>query len=739
MASLFAVELERLLTQRAMSWRQLAKKINYSPGWLSKVKNGKPPSEELARLCDEVLEAQGTLAALAGVDSGLRPAQLPFATARFVGRDRELHVMQAVLGSEPQPGAPRIVALDGPPGVGKTALALRAAHDMTRQFPDGQLYVDLYGYSACDGPATPDSVLEEFLAALGIAATTIPPGVEQRAKLYRSALAGKRVLVVLDNAACSGQIEPLIPGAAGCGVIVTSRRRLSGLALHMDARQLTLRPMTEDEAATLLLPALGPSRAGAEPAAVAALAQRCGYLPLALRIAANQLASHPHLSVEDLVNELGEEARRLDRLAAGDSVPVRTAFSWSYRDLSGDAARTFRLLGLHRGPQISVDATAALVGTDISSLRRCLEQLGDVHLLERLGRDRYRFHDLLRVYAAERAAAEDTAEERAAAVRQLVGWYLHTAARANRLLAPFRINPLQLPPAGPGVCPLTFDDDVAALRWCDAERDNFVPVMQLALQYQLYDIAWRFAIALFDYLLLRKPGRVWIATHDLARDAALALADPYAEGWVLTNLAEGYRWQSDFARSAALFDRAIALHRQVGNPHIEAWSLAGAASSSIERGQIEQARDQAQRALDLFTDLGNREGQVWALATLGDVERESGHVENALAALQEALDTSEEMDEPYGRAWTLPKIAEAHLALGNPERALAFLHRAQEICRQTGDRLGGGNVLLRHGAVLYDLGRVEEARASWAVALQLYEEIEDPQAAEVRLRLRKAT
>jgi hypothetical protein len=387
-AALFGPELRRLRQQSGLSLRDLSKIIGFTPGYLSKVENGRPPSPELARACDETLSAGGALAALANAEASVRPAQLPAGIRRFVGRCDQLQSMDSA-------GA-RTVIIDGPPGTGKTMLALRWAHHAVDRFPDGQLYVDLRGYSAHERPMEPGVALEEFLGALGVPANGIPAGLERSSALFRSLVADRKLLVVLDNAASAEQVRPLLPAAPGCVVVITSRERLSSVV----GQRVTLGAMTLIDSVALVRRVIGDERADAEPDAVTDLAVRCGFLPLALRIAAERVVAQPHYLVRDLVEELDADGR-LDVLSTFDSIAVRTVFHWSYRRLDADCARMFRLLGLHRGPHIDAGAAAASAGLPVPAARVLLDRLAAVHLVQSLGRDRYELHDLLREYAAE--------------------------------------------------------------------------------------------------------------------------------------------------------------------------------------------------------------------------------------------------------------------------------------------------------------------------------------------------
>jgi transcriptional regulator with XRE-family HTH domain len=642
---------------RGMSLRRFARLVNYSPGHLSKIEHGtKPPTKELARLCDEVLATGGELSDLmphrgSSSTRWARPAQLPAGAAgTFVGREDYLHRLDSLVSGDRK--APMLATVDGPPGAGKTALALRWAHHVTEHFPDGQLYTDLRGYSPDGLPAKPEEVLEAFLASLGVSAGNIPSGAEQRAAMFRSVLAERRVLLVLDNAADSAQVRSLLPGAAACGVVVTSRKRLSGLMVRADARRVTLGPMSPEESVALLRRTIDARRADAEPAAVRTLAERCGHLPLALRVAAERVVSRPHHAVADLVDELAAEGERLDLLTAEDdgNLAVRAVFSWSYRDLEPDSARMFRLLGLYPGVEISAAAAGALAGCSLPRARRWLEALTSVHLLEEIGRNRYRLHDLLRDYAAERAAEEETSGARSAAVRRLADWYLHTAYAVHGALFPTRLVAMSLDPPAQGVEPVGFADADAARAWCEEELGNVVPVTRLAIQHQLYRTAWKLPVLLWAFFATRRPWSVWINSHQLAVDAAVACGDRFGEAWALNNLAKPgpIEWRRT-DEEVSWLTRALEIRREIDDRHGQGWTTANLGYVSRDQGRFERAAGYFTAALPFFVDVGDRHGQTTILASLGEVYLRLDRLNEAMRYLEEAVAAVRELDEPLGR------------------------------------------------------------------------------------------
>jgi tetratricopeptide (TPR) repeat protein/transcriptional regulator with XRE-family HTH domain len=739
-SSPFVEELQRLLDQRGLSWRKLAELTFYDPSWLSKVRHGATPSAELVRRCDEVLRARGSLIALAGIRQERRPAQLPAAPAGFVGRTEELTRIRKALTESDSTDTLRVVAIEGLPGVGKTSTALHGAHMLiaseTRAYSDGQLYVDLHGHSREAGPRRPYDVLEEFLVALGISAGEVPVSDKQRAALYRSLLASREVLIVLDNAASSAQVEPLLPGSAGCGVLVTSRRRLIGLSMRIGVVRIVLGVLTPGESTKVLREVIGDSRADAETPALRVLAEECGHLPLALRIAGERVAAHPHRPLGELVEELTAEQRRLDALAMDDAIPVREVFEWSFRDLGDAEARVFQLLALHPGANVSVAAVAALAGTPTVQTRRVMETLSDFHLLNAVPGGRYQFHDLLRHYATERVRTTDKAEQ-ASSVGRLTNWYLHTAAAAGRALAPFRLNPLELPPVAADVVPLTFGNDRAALRWCDSEAANFEPIIGLAVDNKLYNTAWKLAVALFDYhRLLRNSGHMWLAATTLAYEASRAADDPYAEGWVQTSRAEAHRWLRRYHDAQHLFEHALAIRRDIGDRLGEGWTLAGLGFLAIDQERPERARVYARQALSVFTEVADHHGRASALFTLADAYSARQRIDDALRMLHDSLKIFEEIENHDGEGLTLVKISEIHTQAGRHREALGHLDRSLQARHQAGSRWGEADALARRGRILNMLDQTEDARRSWAAAAAMYEQLHDPRAADIRAYLR---
>lgn len=733
----FGRELRRLRLARGLSQPQLAALIPTDPTYISKVENGhRIPALVTVRAWDEALEAGGRLVALLTVQGATRPAQLPAGSARFFGRSRELAGLDDIFAGPAPASSPIVVAIDGVAGVGKTTLALQWAHCASKGFADGQLYIDLRGYSA-GSPVRPRIALEEFLVALGISADTIPATVKQRAALYRSLLADRALLVVLDNAKDSVQIKPLLPGSPSCAVVITSRNQLSNLAMSVGAQRVTLGPLSDGESTALISETVGFERARAERDAVRALARQCAYLPLAMRIVAERVAAHPRQAIGELVDELTAAGKRLDGMSVGDSDAVRTALSWSYTSVDAEAARMWRLLGLHPGLTISVAVAAALVAVPPATARRLLAGLASVHLLETGPSGQYQFHDLLRDYAAELVAATETAEQRSDAVRRLTDFYLHTAYNSNVALAPEREMPLELAPVIDGVDPLTFSGFAPARDWCDAEASNFSPIARLAATYGQHVTAWQLSVVLWNYLVLRGPSHVWDACHRVAVKSARQVRDQSGESWVLNNLAYLMRLRRDYERSEELYAQALAIRRDIADDWGQAWSLVGLGMLNAERGHPTRTYEQVGQAHALFTRLGNRHGQGVALCVMADACRDLGQFDEGLRCLSDAFMVFDGLNGPRGRGYLLTKLGQLHHSRGALVAAQEVLKQALDARREAEHRAGEAETLTYLGEVLDNLGQGHQAELCWNQALEIWEKLNDLRTHDLRAMLRR--
>jgi tetratricopeptide (TPR) repeat protein/transcriptional regulator with XRE-family HTH domain len=677
------------------------------------------------------------------------PRQLPAAPQGFIGRVADLAQLDALLSpadsreddkaSDTGPaGVGRAVvisAIAGTAGVGKTALAVVWAHRVRGFFPDGQLYVNLRGYDP-GPPAKPGEVLDGFLRALDVPAGKVPPTVEERAALFRSLVDGRRVLVVLDNANSAEQVRPLLPGSSSCLVVVTSRARLTGLAVSVGAVQVNLDLLPFADAVALLRSITGPQRADAEPEAVEELVRLCVRLPLALQLTGQRAAARPHAPLADLVAELADEAQRLEVLSAGtdEFTAVRPVFSWSYRNLPSGQARMFRLLGLHPGPDISTHAATALVAATPAEARCLLDGLAEAHLVEHAGRDRFLLHDLLRAYAREHAESGHTLEDRREAMGRLVGFYLHTAAAADRLLSPGRRRTLVDGAPSPGH-PIAFTGYDQALEWCEIERANLVAVTRSAAETGLH-AAWQLPNNLWSFFYLRKHWADWITTHQIGLDATRHLGDPPGQARMLNGLGTAYRGLYRFDESVDHFRQALDLCREAGDRWGEGSCLSNLGDAYLGLRRYDEAIDHSRQALDIFCEVGNQYLIGVAMGNVGEAYLGLHQYDHALDQFRQVLDLCRDIDYRYGEGLTLIHLGEAYLGLRRYDEAVDHLTQALVLCREIGNQHGEGLALNNLGCAHHATGRLDTARQYWRAALVIFDNLGDPQADEVSAQLR---
>jgi DNA-binding SARP family transcriptional activator/tetratricopeptide (TPR) repeat protein len=651
------------------------------------------------------------------------PRQLPTGVRHFVGRTGELKALGRLLTLDSRPGGAVVVsAIDGTAGVGKTALAVHWAHLHADRFPDGQLYVNLRGFDPSSSPMTTDEAVRGFLAALGAAPQRVPADPDEQAALYRSRLADLRMLIVLDNARDAAQIRPLLPGAPGCLVLITSRNRLAELVALDGAVPLSVGLLTVEEARDLLADRLGAERARGEAQAIESLIGLCARLPLALNIAAARAALNPARPLATLVDELRDGHRHLATLSAGSgTADVRAVFSWSYRTLAPETMRVFRLLGLHSGPDLSLPAVASLAALDVWRTRGALDELARAHLVDELAPGRYSFHDLLRAYAAECAHAEDSEADRDAALRRVCDFYLHAAQHADRLLHPHRPL-LRLGAPAPGVCVQRPADMAQALAWFDSERLNLLAAQRTAIAHAWHAVvwqlawtsctfhvrrghrhdelaAWRAALSAVDHLAgpslrtgaLRLLGRAY-ADLDRHGDAiehlrrALALAEgnqnPVEQAHTHRTLAWAWERAGDLQREAHHARRALDLYRTVDQPVWEADMLHVVGSCAARLGHYATARADCQAALALHRRYGHLTGEADTLHSLGSIEHRTGHYRRAVDHYLGALTLRRALGNTYQAADTLDQLAHAHAALDRQPQARAAWQQALDLYRQ---------------------------------------------------------
>ncbi|MEO7196369.1 MAG: tetratricopeptide repeat protein [Pseudonocardiaceae bacterium] len=659
------------------------------------------------------------------------PRQLPADVAFFTGRDAELGRLDALLDGG-EPAAVVISAIAGTGGMGKTSLAVHWAHRVRERVPDGELYVNLRGYDP-GPPVTPEQALDGFLRALDVPAEKIPHDLDAQAGLYRSLLAGRRMVVVLDNAATPEQVRPLLPGSPTCAVVVTSRSRLSGLVARDGAHRLTLDVLPPNDAVTLLRHAIGADRVDAEPEVAAEMARHCGYLPLALRITAERAAARTRLKLAELAEELAVEHDRLDVLTAEDdeATGVRTVFSWSYHALAPEAARVFRLLGRHPGPDIGVASAAALTGSTAASVQRQLTTLTSAHLLTETQRDRYQFHDLLRAYATELATLDD---ESASATHRVLVWYLHTAHAALYALYPQHPE-IPLDPLTVTCQPLTFTHRDQALQWFDTEHANLMAAIKLATDTGQYTIAWQLPNAMDAFMEWRYHWADRITVHQLGLAAAVHIHDQLGEKWALSHLSETYLWLGRFEEALPLTLRQLNVARETGDRWCEGNSLCAFGTIHSHFGRFEEAANNYQQSLIHYRDVNHRRNEANALVKLAELARVQQHFEQAITYARDGLVIHREINNTLNGALTLHTLGLIYLDLRRFYKAADHFQQALAIFRELNNRYEAARTLRHLGEALRGMGQQSEARKSWLEALSIFDDLGAPEAAQVRVCL----
>jgi DNA-binding SARP family transcriptional activator/tetratricopeptide (TPR) repeat protein len=666
------------------------------------------------------------------------PRQLPTDVDGFTGRDAALKALNdLVRGGDDQPGAVAISAIAGTAGVGKTALAIHWAHQVADRFPDGQLYVNLRGFGRSGKAMEPAEAIRGFLDALGVPAQRVPSDLEVQAGLYRSLLAGRRMLILLDNARDAEQVRPLLPGSPTCLVVVTSRNQLTSLIATASAHPLVLDLLPPDEARALLARRLGPDRVAAEPAATGEIITSCARLPLALAIVAARAATHAGFPLRALAAELRDARSGLDAFTAGDTATdARAVFSWSYQALSAGAARLFRLLALPPGPDLAAPAAASLAGLRVPEVRPLLTELTDAHLLTEHLPGRYTFHDLLRAYATELTHSHDHDAARDLARQRVLDHYLHTAYAATMLLHPYR-SPITVAPARSGAVPQDLTDPEQAQAWFTAEHAVLVTGIAYAADAGCDTHAWQLAWTLEEFLFRSGQWREWADTQQLALAAARRLDEPAAQARTHRGIASACTWLGRYEDAATHFRGALDLYERLGDLAGQAGTEYNLALLFGRQDRHPEALHHARRALELSRAGGesSRETLAAALNYVGWEHAKLGNYQAALDHCQQALVVSQQIGQRLGEASTWDSLGYIHHRRGDHRQAASCYQHALERFRELGNRYLEAETLTNLGDSYLAAGEPDAARTAWRRAAAILDQLDHPDAAQVRGKL----
>jgi DNA-binding SARP family transcriptional activator/tetratricopeptide (TPR) repeat protein len=656
------------------------------------------------------------------------PAELPPASRHYTGRRREQHLLDRFRRDGRRDRMVSLVLVTGAAGVGKTALAACWGRRRASSFPDGQLFVDLRGFSS-GPPLDPLDVLQRLLRSLRVDLSRFPDSLDEMVALYRSVTLDRTLLVVLDNAVSAAQVRPLLPSGPGNLVLVTSRRQLPGLVAHDGARSITLEPLPSGDAVQLLTSMVGRDRMGAEPAAARRLAERCSRLPLALCIAAADLANDRFGTLEDYLDQRRPHGWLESLRSTGDSEQsVKTAFDLSRRALSPAEQRTFRLLGLVPGPDFTVAAAAALAGGDDPEVAAHLRRLSDGHLVQMLPRQRFAFHDLIREYAREEALSTETAEEQQDALARLYAYYIRNADAAAQVSARGVVRRLVEPgPAGGTPVAPSFSE-ASGREWLVSEERNLVAACRHTAEHGPFDVAWRIADALCGYACARQDLVLWETVSHAAGRAAVAAGEPAVTAFMAYQTAVITDCRRDWRKAVEDYRTALELSRQAW-PAGEATVLNMLAAVHHQLGEIDEAHDQLVAALALSRRDGQRFEEAKILLHLGINASDRGQQESALLALHECLRIFELEESRFGQAMALLNTAEVHLWMRDLDTAAEQARVAARLGAELDALRVRVNALVLLGAAHRLGGDLDAARRHVTHALDLTRDSPDRQSA----------
>jgi tetratricopeptide (TPR) repeat protein/transcriptional regulator with XRE-family HTH domain len=720
----FAGVLRKLRTEAGLTQEELAEAAGVSLRSVSDLERGRVtiPQKDTVRLLADALHLIGpararfeaTARGRAVADSAAATRTLPHDIASFTGRRRELQELVDAAA-----GAGRVVsihAIGGMAGIGKTAFAVHAAHLLADRFPAGQIFLPLHGHTPGQQPVDPLDALASLLLTAGVAAAQIPPGLEERMALWRDRLAGQQLLLILDDAVGSEQVLPLLPGAGGNMVLITSRRHLSAL----DATAISLDTLPTEEAAGLLARLAGrPGLSQADPG-VREIIRLCGFLPLAIGMVGRQLHHHPAWSAANRAAELTAARDRLE-LMATENVSVAAAFDLSYAHLAHDNQRLFRRLGLHPSADIDAYAAAALDDVGLAAARRGLDALYDQYLLTELTPGRYRMHDLIREHARTLAARDDPGDDQDQASARLLDYYQHTAAKAEALLAR-QARPTPAASTRPAAVPALAGPG-QALAWARAERDNLLACLDYATATGQYARTVALTGAIASLLRYDGPWAEAVTRHATAVRAAYQAGDRLGQANALNDLGDLGRLTGDYPGAVLDLEEALGIYRDLGNRLGQAHALNNLGTVRRLTGDYPGAARDLEEALGIYRDLGNRLGQANALRGQGDVRRQTGDYPGAVRDQEEALGIYRDLGNRLGQAHALNNLGELRRLTGKYSGAARDQEEALGIYRDLGNRLGQAHALNNLGVVRRLTGDYPGAAGDLEEALGVYREL----------------
>jgi tetratricopeptide (TPR) repeat protein len=744
----FYRELRRLVDAGGLSCRVLqdvtsarksdsAESVFYSKSQWARWRNGdaQPPRKAVRRLAEH-LEKEGLAAdslvqlwdqAFAPRQGAIRPRQIPASAQQFVGRTRELEALAALAEPAISGRGPAVIAIEGTGGVGKTTLATNFAWRVSDQFPDGQLYVNMHGFDPGGQLMHANDALRFFLDSLGVTPRGAAPGSSELAAEYRTVLAGKRVIVVVDNAYEAEQVRDLLPGGPGTLVLITSRNQLCALAPD-GARLVRVEPFSHEEARELLADRLGGTRVSREPQAVAELIELCAHLPLALVVAAAHMETHPDFPLSALIKEFHD--RGLDLLGTS----ARTVFATSYQHLSGTVARVFRLLGLHPGPDISLAAAVSLTAMPIDQVHRALSDLTSAHLVEMHKPARYSCHDLLRAFAGELTRAHDPEDARQLAIRRVLDHYLHSALTAGERLQPHRWG-VRPPTALPGVVPVEVTDREQAMAWFEAECPVLLALIGFAEAQGFDEHAWLIPWATTVFLNRSGRHQDWVQTQRIAAAAAQRVGDRNAQAHSHYLLGYALSVTGDNAAAEPVVRRSLELFRELGDRGHEAMVLNGLAIMMSHEGRLQEALDMALDGLRTVKAAGFWWVEGTLDNTVGGLHGALGLYEQGLAHCQRAIGLHQEAGNFAAAGSDIETMGDIYRWRGDLGQACTAYRQAIEMHRDAGARFEEAKALAVLGDTLADIGDQPAAVRAWQAAQLILDRLAHPLADEVRAKL----